>query len=408
MKNIKPLTFPFNSENNTSIKQSLFQFREYFDSSTIVGLGENSHFIKEFFKFRHQVIEFLVTECDFDTLAFEFGFSEGLEVDKWIKSQIPFDDLDKLLSHFYYPNEFKDTLLWLRRYNQDNNNQITFLGVDIPKNGGSYFPNFRIVSDYLQRLSIVSSDVLQKILNLAEKFDFYSTSQLALNLSLFDEAEHNELKALLLKVYIRLITLQPKLESLEFQSIVHQVKGLIYMNYNADAMESFITERGIEGDMGAKDQYMAESIDWFLKNSLGKKIILVAHNAHIQKTPVDFDGFISCYPMGQRLSMTFGEKYKAFAITNLRGETAALYPDNDYQFGFRVDKFPLDFPESDSVEFIMQEFGGKECCLLMNRSTELKNCNKIRFDSMCLKTEIEEAFDGIFLIEKSTVSEVVG
>lgn len=155
--------------------------------------------------------------------------------------------------------------------------------MDIPKNGGSYFPNFRIVSDYLQRLSIVSSDVLQKILNLAEKFDFYSTSQLALNLSLFDEAEHNELKALLLKVYIRLITLQPKLESLEFQSIVHQVKGLIYMNYNADAMESFITERGIEGDMGAKDQYMAESIDWFLKNSLGKKIILVAHNAHIQK-----------------------------------------------------------------------------------------------------------------------------
>lgn len=122
---------------------------------------------------------------------------------------------------------------------------------------------------------------------------------------------------------------------------------------------------------------------------------------------LDFDGFISCYPMGQRLSMTFGEKYKAFAITNLRGETAALYPDNDYQFGFRVDKFPLDFPESDSVEFIMQEFGGKECCLLMNRSTELKNCNKIRFDSMCLKTEIEEAFDGIFLIEKSTVSEVV-
>ena len=42
MKNIKPLTFPFNSENNTSIKQSLFRFREYFDSSTIVGLGENA------------------------------------------------------------------------------------------------------------------------------------------------------------------------------------------------------------------------------------------------------------------------------------------------------------------------------------------------------------------------------
>ena len=77
-----------------------------------------------------------------------------------------------------------------------------------------------------------------------------------------------------------MITLQPKLESLEFQSIVHQVKGLIYMNYNADAMESFITERGIEGDMGAKDQYMAESIDWFLKNSLGKRLFWLPQCSH--------------------------------------------------------------------------------------------------------------------------------
>ena len=111
--------------------------------------------------------------------------------------------------------------------------------------------------------------------------------------------------------------------------------------------------------------------------------------------------------MGQRLSMTFGEKYKAFAITHLRGETDALYPDNDYQFGFRVDKFPLDSPESDSVEFFMQELSGKECCLIINKSKELKNCSKIRFDSIHLKTEIVDSFDGIFLIEKSTVSEIV-
>ena len=105
--------------------------------------------------------------------------------------------------------------------------------------------------------------------------------------------------------------------------------------------------------------------------------------------------------------MTFGEKYKAFAITNLRGETAALYPDNDYQFGFRVDKFPLGFPESDSIEFFMRKSGLEEGLLIMNESLELKNHKTIRFDSMYLNTEIQKAFDGIFLIEKSTVSEVV-
>lgn len=407
MKNIKSVASDFISESNVSVRQTLSQFREHFDSSTILAIGENSHFIKEFFTLRHQIIEFLITECNFDTIAFEFGFSEGLKIDKWIKSKLPLEDLDSLLSHFYYPTEFKATLLWLRNYNQKNKNQITFSGLDVPKNGGSYFPTFHIVADYLQKNSIASSDILKKISDLVEKLDFLSTSQLALNLSNIDNLEHNELKALLLSVYIRLISLQPKLESLTFQTVLHQVKGLMYTNYNANAMADFINEKGLEGDMGAKDQFMAESIDWFLKNSLGKKIILVAHNAHIQKTPVDFDGFISCYPMGQRLAMSYGSGYKAFAITNFAGETSALYPDNEYKFGFKVDKFPLGFPESDSIEFFMRKSGLEEGLLIMNESLELKNHKTIRFDSMYLNTEIQKAFDGIFLIEKSTVSEVV-
>lgn len=407
MKNIHHLAFDFISESNFSIKQFLFKLKDEFESSSIVALGENSHFIKEFFTFRHHIIEFLVTECNFDTLAFEFGFSEGIEIDKWIKSKLPIGDLDRLLSHFYYPTEFKSTLLWLRNYNQENKNQITFLGVDIPKNGGSYFPTYTLVEDFLRKNSIVSSDVLNRISVLVEKLDYYSTAELAINLSHIDVVEQNELKSLLSMIYVRLVNLEPKLERLDFEFIRHQIKGLIYMNYNADAMRSFIGGNGFEGDMGAKDQFMKESIDYFFENSLGKKIILVAHNAHIQKTPVNFDGFISCYPMGQRLFMSYGQNYKAFALTNFRGETAALYPDNDLRYGFKVDKYPLDTPESDSIEFLMRKSGIKEGCLLMSELSEQYNCKKIRFDSIYLNTEIKDAFDGVFLLENSTISEVV-
>ena len=407
MKDIHHLTFDFNSESNVSIRQFLFKLKDEFASSSIVALGENSHFIKEFFAFRHHIIEFLVTECNYDTLAFEFGFSEGLEIDKWIKSKLPIDDLDKLTSHFYYPKEFKSTLFWLRNYNEKSEKQVTFLGVDIPKNGGSYFPTYTLVEDFLRKNFIVSSDVLNRISVLVEKLDYYSTAELALNLSYIDVVEQNELKSLLFTVYVRLINLEPKLEKSDFEFIRHQIKGLIYMNYNADAMRSFIGGKGIEGDLGAKDQFMKESIDYFFENSLGKKIILVAHNAHIQKTAVDFDGFISCYPMGQRLAMSYGQKYKAFALTNLSGETAALHADNDLRYGFKVDKYPLDAPESDSIEFLMRKSGIKEGCLLMSELSEQYNCKKIRFDSIYLNTEIKEAFDGVILLEKSTISEVV-
>jgi len=111
--------------------------------------------------------------------------------------------------------------------------------------------------------------------------------------------------------------------------------------------------------------------------------------------------------MGQRLAMSYGQKYKAFALTNLSGETAALHADNDLRYGFKVDKYPLDAPESDSIEFLMRKSGIKEGCLLMSELSEQYNCKKIRFDSIYLNTEIKEAFDGVILLEKSTISEVV-
>ncbi|WP_162564926.1 erythromycin esterase family protein, partial [Acinetobacter baumannii] len=84
--------------------------------------------------------------------------------------------------------------------------------------------------------------------------------------------------------------------------------GMIYLDYNIQAMSGFISGGGMQGDMGAKDKYMADSVLWHLKNPQSEqKVIVVAHNAHIQKTPSLYNGFLSCLPTGQRHKNAIGD-----------------------------------------------------------------------------------------------------
>ena len=44
------------------------------ENTRVVAIGENSHFIKEFFLLRHNLLQFFIEELGFTTFAFEFGF----------------------------------------------------------------------------------------------------------------------------------------------------------------------------------------------------------------------------------------------------------------------------------------------------------------------------------------------
>lgn len=406
MKIIKNNSFSFVFEDKTSIQKQLNNFKNYIGKSQIVALGENAHFIKEFFIIRDYIVKYLIQKCGFDTVAFEFGFNEGIQIDKWIKSELPINSLDNLLSHFYYPTEFKETLGWLRKYNSENENIINFIGLDVPKNGGSYFPNLNIVADYIRKNDPSFYSTISRLIELAKDIDYYSTSQAALVDSENLKMNGLELTALLSKAYIRLVSLNNDLDNKEYQSVLHNLKGLIYTDYNIHAMRSFISECGLQGDMSARDKYMAESVEFYLRRFKGKKVILIAHNAHIQKTPVAYGDFISCYPMGQKLSLKYGNNYKAFGITNELGFTSALYPDTNFKFGFKVDNFKLNEPEQGSIEHLLKTNGLSEGFFSLN-DFDLTNVNKIRLDSTYIETDLKKAFDGIFIIKSTSVSDVI-
>ena len=392
--------------------QALEPLKEQLCGARVIALGENSHFIKEFFLLRHQLIRFMVESCGVDTFAFEFGFAEGEGINRWIHGVGAEGEIKKQLSHFYYPKEFEATLLWLREYNKTHAKRVSFLGLDIPRNGGSYRPSLDIVDDFMKKADPEALHLLEQVRAVAAKLDFNSTAQAAFAYQTLGVEEKARLSASLARTKIRLENMAPlhvkSVGEERFATVMRHMEGLVYLDYNIRAMAELLSGRGISGDTGARDIYMAETLSWYLRSKPEAKVVLVAHNAHIQKVPVAFDGFVSAYPMGQRLAEKLGADYRAFGITSAKGHTAALYPDQNTTFGFRVDNQQLEEAQEGSIERAVIKNGGKDLFLsFKNAPVGRVFPDKIRFDSIYLHEELQKAFDGIFQVERSSVSEIV-
>lgn len=50
----------------------------------IVGLGEATHGTREFFQFKHRLLEFLVTEMDFNTFTLEASYSACQDINEYV------------------------------------------------------------------------------------------------------------------------------------------------------------------------------------------------------------------------------------------------------------------------------------------------------------------------------------
>lgn len=384
--------------------------RNITDDTRVIALGESSHFIKEFCTLRHRILRFLVEHCGFTIYALEFGFSEGFPINKWVHGDGGNSDLAKYLDHFYYPPQLHETFRWMRNYNLTTDRFIEFAGLDIPRNGGSFFPSLHVVQEFLTKADPDALPMLAIAAELAKKIDGFSTAQSASLLHNLSPSEKNALTASVARLLYRLEAMAPvhisEYGQKEYDTVFQHLKSVCYLDYNSQAMADFMADKGLPGDMGAKDKFMADSVLWHLKNSVpDSKMVLVAHNAHIQKTPITYDGFLSCLPMGQRLAYELGNDYMAFGITSESGNTAALYPDENSKFGFRIESTTLEKPIPESIEACLAnadlQFG---FISFRNIPEGLEVPKKIRFDSEYLETSVIEAFDGVFQVPVSTVA----
>ena len=384
--------------------------RDIIGNARVVAIGEHSHFIKEFALMRRRILRFLVERCGFTVLAFEYGFSEGFPLDAWAQGEGTDEDLSAHLAGAI-PVGVDAPLRWIRRHNRTAPQPVRFAGIDIPAAGGSLLPALAPIADYLRQIDPETLPAVQTAMRIAESFAGGSASAAAPAWARLDTAEQDALSAILMRLLIRFRSVEPLYVSRGDQHgydiALRRLEGACHGDYTFRAMADLFTGSGLTADTSARDIYMAGSVRWYLERfEPGTRIVLAAHNAHIQKTSIAFNGQLAGFPMGQHLHSALGDEYFALGLTSTTGHTAEMRRDEKTPFGFTIDNTMLEPPEPGSVEAAFADADlGLGIADLRRARREVPGPDRIRMQSGYLHTPVLHAFDGILNTPTSTIAD---
>ncbi|MGV9383973.1 erythromycin esterase family protein [Nonomuraea sp. NPDC003707] len=388
--------------------------RDIIGDARVVAIGENSHFINEFSLMRRRILRFLVEHCGFTVLAFEYGFSEGFPLDAWAQGEGTDDDLSAHLAEAI-PVGVDEPLRWMRRHNATAGVPVRFAGIDIPAAGGSLLPALAPVADYLREIDPETLPAVQAAMRMAESFAGASAASAAPAWTRLATAEQDALSAVLMRLLIRFRAVEALYVSRgdqhSYDIALRRIEAACHADYGFRAMAGLYAGNGLTADTSARDVYMAGSVLWHLERlEPGARIVLAAHNAHLQKVPISFNGHLTGLPMGQHLQRVLGDEYFALGLTSTTGHTADMRPDENARFGFAIDNTALEAPEPGSVEAAFADAGlGLSIADLRRarREAVAPGPDRIRIQSAYLHTPVLDAFDGILSTPTSTVADDV-
>ena len=379
----------------------------------VVAIGENAHFIREFWLMRQRILRFLVERCGFTIFGFEFGFSEGIPVDSWVRGSGDDADLDRLVAGML-PLGFTEQLRWLHRHNAHAANAVRFAGVDIPAAGGSLLPALEPLAEYVRKVDPESMPRLEEALRIASKFAGASMAVASPGWARLETAEQNALTSVLTRLRIRfraaVLLYVSRSDQLSYETALRQLEAACYADYHFSAMADLYAGRGLMADTTDREIYMAESVRWHLNHAaLDSRMVLQAHNAHIQKTAISYGGQLSTFPMGQHIERAMGDEYFAIALTSTSGQTADMVLDEKARFGFTIKNQPLPQPPPCSIEkaFVDAGLGLAVVNLRKVPRDGLESPDRMQMQGDFVETPVVDAFDAVINIPHTTVIENV-
>ncbi|MFD4947091.1 erythromycin esterase family protein [Streptomyces sp. NPDC058409] len=386
--------------------------RDILDGARVVALGEHSHFINEFAAMRQRILQFLVERCGFTVLAFEYGFCEAIPLDAWTHGTGADDDLSALLATAV-PIGLQEPLRFIRRHNRTAAKPVRFAGIDIPAAGGSLLPALAPVADYLHHTDPETLPMVQSATTIAASFAGDSAAVAAPAWARLTTTDQDTLSALLARLLIRFRSLKPLYLSRgdrhSYDTALRCLEAACHGDYTFRTMAALFAGDGLTADTSARDLYMAESLLWHLNRlEPTARVVLMAHNAHIQRTPIAFDGLLTGLPMGQHLHHALGDSYFALGLTSVTGHTADMRRDEAAPFGFTVHDTPLEPPAPGSIEaaFAETRLGLAVADLRQARAENLSAPDRIRMQGIHQHTPVIDAFDGILSTPASTTTEL--
>ncbi|WP_198543030.1 erythromycin esterase family protein [Pseudofrankia sp. BMG5.36] len=380
--------------------------REIVGDARVAAIGENAHFVEEFSTIRQRVLRFLAERCGFSVFAFEFSFAGAGVLDRWLAGQDgrTLGEVSPAAADWGAGG----LLAWLREHNTTSGNPLRFVGIDIPDAGGALRPVLEPLADYLAIADPDSAPLVETALRISDSFlaGLRSGASAAPAWARLDAAQQNELTAVLARLQLRLRAIQPLVEARgdahSYAVAERLVAGACAVDYMFRAMNDLYSGTGRTADLSTRDIYMAETLRWQLEHAPpGARIVLAAHNNHIQKTANVFGPATTALPMGQHLARMLGNDYVAIGLTHTDGHVPEMHPDPAAPVGFTLGDEDLPEPQPGSIEAALVGAGLREQITF----TDLRRAptapdgspllTDIRTQSAVTHTPLGDAFDAV-------------
>jgi len=254
----------------------------------VVGLGECTHGSHEVFQLKQRLLEYLVEQQGFTTFAFEAGYGWGETLNEYI--QTGKGDSATVHRAMDYENwnttEFWDMIEWMRAYNQQHTAKIRYVGIDMQ----NPYPSLARLDHYAtQQADTVLSRRVKDLRNYYLAFRKVrgaipaATKRHMVQLS--DElARHLQATA---------------------APVALQQHGQVLLQ------GAQLYQAGIGSPI--RDKNMATNVAWALAQGPATKVVLWAHNEHVNK----FAG--SKAAMGHYLAQQLGPAYVALGFATGNG-----------------------------------------------------------------------------------------
>ena len=329
----------------------LLPFKRVFKEVQFVGLGEETHGTREFFQFKHRMLEFLVKEMGFRVFAIEASYSACQNINDYVMGQT--DDGAKALDSqgFWTWNteEVRAMIDWMREYNKSvaADRRVKFVGFDIQVNDTG---KGRLL-EYLKRVAperFAEVDAFFKV-NIDELVNTVFSKRDGAK----EELEKlNGLRKQYNDLFVLLELSGAKLAAKSSESEYEQMReyARVLAQY-ADAYAQFGS-----GGTAARDLYMADNFRRIVeREQAGTRFVVWAHNGHIATG--DSDGV---YPtFGHHLRRFYGQKYYALGFSFNQGsfqsrEAQPKDPNNRMLRSFTVGPASVD-----SVDWFLAQLGAK-------------------------------------------------
>ncbi|MFB6477378.1 erythromycin esterase family protein [Streptomyces virginiae] len=387
-------------------------------SARVVALGEGSHRIREYGLLRHRILRFLIQECGFTAYAAELGTTIGRAVDAWTRGGD--GDLDTLLAppSGGYPAqsaEGRDTLRWLRAHNAEAELPVRFAGLDIPAAGGSLAPALEPVARSLAGIDPRAALYVHTALELSEPLAGASGLASAQARLTLDAAVQDRLSTVLGQLLNRITATREAYIDSAGPAVYADMLSDVWAAWRTDqmqrAMAGLFAGKPDAVDLSARDRYLADSLLELLDRSApDTRIVLAAHNAHIQRTPNPDGVSLPRIPMGHALAQQLGTDYVSLAMTSTGGRTVKNVPDPAHPAGMRQCPTDAPAPAPESVEAL---FAGNPAAPAMldtralrahARRHGLPEPTLIRMDDGFIPVPAVDAYDAVICIPHTTLS----